>query len=231
MASYLFRRSGLAVAQIVGHLKWVPDAIYQVGIGNHHEEADIFAKGWDGANIFGCEPHPEIYKDIKDKYPGKLYQCAIGNQIGKAVLYSKNKHKDGSSLFPHDCKKEDEIYKEINVSITTLDSLFGRSIGERTLLWLDCEGNELDVLRGGKDFICDVDVINVEMTSNPPSGCWCSPVSVHRWLMENGFLLQWTHTNRLHQGQYDSIYVKKHLFNPKYCCCPFTVEIWKSEGR
>ena len=91
---------------------------------------------------------------------------------------------------------------------------------DNTLLWLDCEGMELGALRGGLKFVEMVDVINIEMTANPPSNEWPSPVEVHEELKRLGFYRQWTHTNRIHIGQYDAIYVRSKLFNPRACSDP-----------
>jgi hypothetical protein len=61
------------------------------------------------------------------------------------------------------------------------------------------------------------------MTANPPSDDpdWCDPDEVHWWMVQAGFLRQWIHTQRTNEGQYDCIYVRPHLFNPRYCCDPW----------
>jgi FkbM family methyltransferase len=217
----LFDRSGIAVGQICTLLGWRPDVVYHIGIGRWYNEVKILSEEWPGVKFIGVEPLPFLWeKTKKEGYPGPLHQVAISNFDGKATLYSKDAHKDGSSLFPHKSRKDKDRYREVEVEVRTLDSLFGQLNGQQTLLWLDIEGSELQGLQGGEKFIRGVQVINLEMTANPDGIGWSSPYEVNKWLMEHGFKKQWTHTNRTSMGQYDAIYVRPHLFKPEYCCCP-----------
>ena len=223
MASRLLRRSGVAVGLIMDMIKWKPDAVYQVGVGGHHEEVDVLLHDWPGTKFYGCEPHPSTNKGLRDNYPGKLYEVAISDHCGEVTLYSKHRHKDGSSLFPH-VIRSDERYDEFKVKMTTLDVLFGEPEGKHVLLWVDCEGSELAALQGGERFIKGVEIVNVELASNPPGMGWCKPTDVHWWLLNHGFLRQWQHTDRLSGGQCDAVYVRTHLFHPEFSCCPCMID-------
>ncbi len=217
----LFSRSGISVGTVCDTLAWRADYIYHVGVGQHYEETDVLQKEWPDVKFVGFEPHPQIVKDLKGKYPGDLYAVALSDRVGTARLHVKRTHKDGSSLHSHHQTREGETYSQIEVPVTTLDRLFRSSPeGECVLLWLDCEGNELSVLKGGSNFVKGVEVMNIEMTANPPGDGWCTPRSVHDWVVGHGFVRQWVHTARIWQGQYDAIYVVERLFNPKYCCDP-----------
>ena len=233
MASYLLRRSGIAVGMIAELIDWKADIIVQVGIGQHHEEIDVLREEWDVKEIIGFEPHPRIYNNLAD-YPGQVEPYAVSNERGEAILYSKQRHKDGSSLYPHH-ERDDEKYNNIKVDVTTLDYEFDYKLVPRLipriLLWLDCEGNELKALQGGEEFIKLVDVVNVELTANPPGDGWCSPVDVHLWLAAHGFWEQWQHSNKSCGGQCDAMYVKSHLFDPKYCCIPHEVIRWREAQK
>jgi len=231
MASLLLRRSGIAVGQVVEALRWRADVVYQVGVGHYHKETEVLGEEWPGVKFVGCEPHPQTYKDMRtkghsDEYPGECHNVAVGDKVGETILYHKKRHKDGASLFLHHSR--DENYQEHKVQITTLDALFPEPVPCRNLLWLDCEGNELAVLHGGEKFVESVDVVNVELASNPPCEGWCSPVDVHLWLVDHGFYRQWVHTQRIWAGQVDAVYVRKRLFKPQYCCCP--CEVVRYEG-
>jgi len=227
MASKLQRRSGVAVVNVAKLLDWVPDVIYQVGIGHRHKEVFVMVEAWPHVDLFGCEPHPRIVACLKD-YPGKVFQTAIGGQVGKGKLFDKERHGDGSSLYQFDeTEKGGRDYKTIDVDVTTLDEFFVRR-GKHVLLWLDCEGSEWEALEGGEGFVEGVEVINIEMTANPPSKYWPSTVEIHCWLMDHGFLRQTTHTTRSHSGQYDAIYVRRHLFRPEICSCPCQIEAYRN---
>ena len=232
-ASRMLRRSGVAVGLVAESLGWKADVVYQVGIGLNHEEMDVLMEEW-GPNsetypgsqvkIIGCEPHPEM--DFTDNYPGIVHQVALSNYEGTAKLYSKKRHKDGSSLHPHN-ERGDESYKTIGVPVTTLDTLFPRIEPGRVLLWLDCEGSELAVMQGGSAFLKQVDVVNIELTARPPGVGWCTPVQAHQYLVSQGFWLQWIHTQRIDSGQNDGVYVRPKLFKPEYCCVPHEIIRWE----
>jgi FkbM family methyltransferase len=179
---------------------------------------------WPETKMIGFEPHPKIYNGIKDKFPGILFNLAVSDKPKKVVLYSKPNHKDGSSIFPHSIEDNNKnTFEGINaLNLDALEFSLYRE-GEKTLLWLDCEGGELDVLDGAREFITEVGMVNVEMTGSPNGVGWCSPEEVHQQLHEDGFFLQITHTNRPSAGQYDGLYVRKEIFNPGYCNCPMEI--------
>lgn len=227
MPSKLLRRSGVAFAQVADCIGWTPRIIYQVGIGNYHQELDPLMEEWPGLRIVGCEPHPRLAHGIRknNSYPGPFYETAIGNRVGTATLFNRGRHKDGSSLHRHrDREDNPDKLVENEVKITTLDRLFGKPSITPALLWIDCEGSELDVLKGGEGFIRDIDIINTEMTGCPVGDGWCTPVEVHDWMIEHVFLLQWVHTHRHGSGQYDAIYVRREIFKPEHCCCPYAIK-------
>lgn len=227
MVSRLLRRSGVAVLQLAENLGWRPTLVVQVGVGHYHQEVDVMQEAWPGVHFVGFEPQSNIHQDEKMGYPGQLFRVALSDKVGRETLYVKTKHKDGSSLFPHTRPNERESYAAELVLVDTLDHFLSRC-DDHTLLWLDCEGSELNVLRGGKEYVKGVEVINVETASNPPGDQWCSPVEIHRWMKENGFWRQWHHTYRDSAGQCDVVYVRKCLFNPKYCICPCEIERWQA---
>lgn len=223
MVSKLLRRSGIAAVHISRLLGWSPKMVYQAGIGLHWQEIDCFKECWPDLRFVGCEPHPHLYSSLKKsgKYPGEIHPVALGDHVKTATLYYRQRHRDGSSL-NHLYDKENVTTKQVEVEVNTLDNLFGATVGDvkPILLWLDCEGSELDVIKGGKEFIKHVDMINVEMTGKPPADGWCKPWDVHRALIDYGFVLQYIHTFRSHQGQYDAVYVRPQMFRLEYSCSP-----------
>jgi len=225
MVSKTLRRSGVAVGIVAEYLEWKADVIYQVGVGDQHEEVNVLMEEWGpDLKIIGCEPHPEINLS---KYPGVVHQVAVSNYQGETLLHSKRRHKGGSSLFPHIKKRSDDNYKEIRVPVTTLDSLFPTPEVGRLLLWLDCEGSELAVMQGGTNFLKHVTVVNIELTAKAPGVGWATPVQMHNFLAESGFWLQYLHTQRMGNGQNDGIYVRPELFKPEYCCLPHEIIRWE----
>jgi FkbM family methyltransferase len=226
-ASSILRRSGVAVGQITEFLGWKADKVFIVGVGFNHKEAHVMKDGWDlnFDDIIGFEPHPVIYKKIQDKFPGILHNMGMGSTVGRATLYSRRSHKDGSSLYPFTNNTNVGVCE---VDVSTLDTyLFVDLNGfqqeslkdNNVLLWLDCEGHELEVLKGANRFLRYVDVINTEMTMKPSCEGWCDPLELHRHLKKVGFRHQSIHTNRSSAGQSDHIYVRPRLWKREYCCC------------
>ncbi len=201
--------SGQDFIKAIKSLRWSPDMIYQVGVGKHYPEVKAFQKEWPEIPITGCEPHPSLYKRLTEKYPGKIYNIAMGEVDGSVDLYHRKKHKDGSSVFQRKYDPNRPLVKH-RVVCSTLDTFFCDKI-VNALLWLDCEGSELRVLRGGKEFLKGVSVINVEVIVEPPCDGWCSACDVNIELVRNGFVLRSTHTHRDNHNQYDAVYVRSSL--------------------
>jgi len=215
MASKYLRRSGVAVGLIAELLGWKATEIWQVGVGLYHEEMEVLKQEWNLASeqIIGFEPNPDTFRRIMDVYPGQLVNTALSDFVGYGNLSFDSRHKDGSTLKGLYHAKTSE-----QVPITTLDAV-GKNVKQGCLLWLDCEGSELDVLKGGKGFLSKVDVVNVEMTGKPPGEGWSRPVEVYQFLKMRGFRLQHVHTQRTTAGQFDAIFVRSGLWKEEYCCC------------
>ncbi|MFA6336097.1 MAG: FkbM family methyltransferase [Bacteroidales bacterium] len=232
MASYLLRRSGIAVGLVAEVLGWRADLVIQVGVGNRHQEVDVLSSEWPGVRFVGYEPHPGIIKGLRDEYPGEIHQLAMSDFNGPGVLFAKKCHGDGSSLVP----TSDPNILTFEVRVRTLDSMFCEEeiramLNERILLWVDCEGRELEALKGGEKILRLVDVVNVEMTSHPPEPGWSKTTDIHSYLVEQGFMAQWVHTQRIGAGQTDFVYVRPQLFKPDYCCFPWEVERFNEMRR
>lgn len=230
MASRLLRRSGVAVGLVCEVLEFIPNRIYQVGIGHYHQETEVLSQEWPGVEWFGCEPHPHIAAQLigpPRTYPGVVHQVAVSDYDGWATLYAPKRFAEGASLH----QLSGNRVEEHGVRVVTLDNLFRPCYG-KNLLWLDCEGSELGVLRGGPEFLSKIQVINVEITGRPASsGQWSNPSEVHQHLVDAGFYRQWIHTGRITAGQYDAVYVRHFLFRPEYSCDPWEISRWEANKR
>lgn len=219
----LMRRSGVAVCLMLETMGWRPKTVYHIGVGQNSQELDVMAAAW-GAGSFqlvGFEPHPEVVQQLQDKYPGTLHAMAVGDRDGTTTLWSKKRHKDGSSLLPFGPEMQD--VRSYEVRVTTLDTFFPQGPGPDALLWIDAEGSENAVLWGGQEFIKKVSAINLEMTGRPPCGGWPGTLAVHDMLAHHGFVRQWVHTSRFTAGQYDALYVRKDIFRADLCSCPCAI--------
>ncbi len=215
----LVRRSGVAVCQIAYFLDWSPEAIYQVGLGFLSQEWDVFREMWGCEfKLVGYEANPSLVEKLKN-YPGEVRFKALYSHETTMTLHWRTSHRDGGSFFIPDGQAAAEV------KTSTLDVEHPNGPESRNvMLWLDCEGSELAVLEGGKEFIKQVDMVNVELTARPRGDGWCDHVAVHDWLEQAGFLRQWIHTQRQSAGQFDAIYVRPYIFREQYCCDPVTVK-------
>lgn len=215
MASKILRRSGVSFVQFCDLLDWQGEAVYMVGVGPLYQELDVFQEEWPGVQIFGFEANTNTYNSIKDafeKRTGRLFNAVISNKVGKEALYYKTDWKAGSSLYKP--REEPEKWRTMLVDSYTLDSAINLQGTERKrgVLWLDCEGNEYNVLLGAEEFIKGIDIVNVEMTARPRNEGWCKPIDVHNWLVSHGFAQAYIHTTRSGICQYDAIYVRNELY-------------------
>lgn len=221
MPSALMRRSGIASVHISKLIGWNPSTVIQAGVGFNYQEIDCIKEQWPDVCFLGFEPNVRVFNKIKETYPGTLVNKAIGDKVEQSTLYYRQRHKDGSTLNKlHDVEGATTLETKVFVSTfdTEMDDI--HSCNKPILLWLDCEGNELKALRGGRNFIKYIDMVNVEMTGKPPGVGWCKPWEVHKKLVDYGFVLQYIHTFRSSAGQYDAVYVRPEMFHLEYSNSP-----------
>ena len=229
--SKVLRRSGNAVVNYLDVLGWKPKQVVMVGVGGHHDEVDVMRDAWGrDFELYGIEAHPLIYKDLRNTFPGIIqHAAAVGPHfIDRHVdLFAKSNWKDGSTT--HQPRGPDAAAWEIyHVPPLILDDWAHPLFNEReVLLWLDCEGSELEALRGGKRFLRDhVAVVNVELTGKPRMSGWPRAHQVHSWLISQGFHQAWIHSIRPSIAQFDSIYLRGDIYNPALSCCMDAALTW-----
>jgi len=124
-----------------------------IGANEGHFIEDLLA-GSRFLSVVGFEPHPSTFKRLATRYRTfskrvKLYNVALGERNGTVGLYDYS-NQDGSShasVLPGVVSKihgGDEI--KIQVEMKTLDTI--EINGNISLLKIDVEGLELDVIKG-----------------------------------------------------------------------------------
>jgi len=133
------------------------DIIIDVGANNGQFQK---AAGYHfpNAEIHSFEPIPELYQNLLKRNQNKVqnYNLALGNEIG-TLAFNKNKYNHSSSF--HKISKDNDNFPstevtQITVNIERLDS-FSSNIDFKgiTLLKLDVQGFEIEVLKGGANTI------------------------------------------------------------------------------
>jgi len=229
-------RSGNAVLGCAKRIGWEPRLIIQVGVGLLCREVEIFHHDWPDVEMIGFEPEPKSFAELEFTYPGRLIHAAVGERSQDQVpFYIKQGHQGGSSLLQVGGNKS--ALKMVHVPMVELDSVFSEmtetidNLDGDILLWLDCEGTELQALRGASRLLRRVGMVNVEMTGVPQAVGWCSPEDVYGELVAAGFYQTWTHTMQAKIGQYNSVFVCKGLFQPRFCCCMAEIARWRKENN
>ena len=99
--------------------------------------------------------HEYIYKNLLKKFKGKLYKIAAGNKSGTFEFYDFG----ATSGF---LKRQDyKITKKIKVKLDKLDNIIKPK--KKTLLKIDTEGYELEVLKGANKILNIADYCIIEL--------------------------------------------------------------------
>lgn len=176
----------IASFEVVSNLKkMVPqlDNIIDVG-SNSGQFSKVASHFYPNAAINAFEPLPDLYLKIEKLFDSnkkiKTHNLALGNEVG-VINFNKNKYGHISSILDisldniHYPKQENDL-SQIKVEIKTLDSLLLTNSlkAEITLLKLDVQGYELEVLKGAEESLKNIDYIIIEanleqLYTNQPS--------------------------------------------------------------
>lgn len=172
--------------EIISNLKkTVPhfDQIIDVG-ANSGQFSTVASYLYPNAKIDSFEPLPNLYPKIKKKFESNknitTHNLALGNEEG-AIKFNQYKYGHMSSILDissqnsHFPREENDLV-QIEVAIKTLDSmaLVNKETKGVTLLKLDVQGYELEVLKGANETMKYIDYIIIEanleqLYSNQPS--------------------------------------------------------------
>ena len=133
-----------------------------IDVGAHVGDSAILAKQMcQSARIYSFEPNPTTYKILSKegkKHGFKTYNAGVGSKSGKMTLYD-SRAGDGSpfaSLYPSVIQNihQQKLIRH-SVAMTTIDIFYKRYLKSKqvTLLKVDVEGYELEVLKGAKNTV------------------------------------------------------------------------------
>lgn len=186
--------------EVVSNLKkMVPELTTIIDVGaNSGQFTKVATHLYPQAQIYTFEPLPNLYPVIKKKFGSnpniKTYNIALGNEDG-TILFNKNKFGHTSSVLEisqeniHFTRKDNEL-EQIRVEIKKLDSLaLPVDKTNLSLLKLDVQGYELEVLKGADETIKAIGYIIIEanleeLYSNQPSFN-----TINNYLQNKGFEL------------------------------------------
>jgi len=149
--------------------------------------------------VHAFEPVPNIYQDlVKNTIKFKNVKCwdyALSNNDGTANMYISSGVSDASSslLKPreHLAIHPEVVFEEqLKVNTITLDTwALKYSINKADLLWLDLQGNELNVIKAGMSLIKNVTAIYTEVNLLENYEKTSLYKDLKDYLINNGFLV------------------------------------------
>lgn len=138
-------------------------------IGASKGQFALFAEGrFPDAQIFSFEPLPGPASTLRSVTGDRvrLEQVALGSQAGSAEI-NVSARDDSSSLLPIGERQVKEFpgtarRSTATIEVSTLDAAVSRPVARPCLLKIDVQGLELEVLKGGREVLGEVDEALVE---------------------------------------------------------------------
>lgn len=191
----------LASFEVLSNLKQlIPEVNTIIDVGaNSGQFSKAATHFYPEASIHTFEPLPDLFSKITKKFSSspkiKLYNVALGNENG-VIQFNQNKYGHISSIL--DISKENIHYpktdndlSKIQVRINSLDSLnIMKQNSGISLLKLDVQGYELEVLKGSKETMQMLNYVIIEanleqLYTNQPTF-----TQINSYLNEKGFELK-----------------------------------------
>ena len=184
----LFRKIGLEVNklntdnsgsfQIARIIKYFNiNIVYDIGANTGQYASELFDLGYVG-KIISFEPISKPYRELqlnsKKNTNWHIHdKCAIGNNNGN-ILINISKNSVSSSILPilntHLESAKDSAYIDTEtVEVKTFDSIFSSyfSKNDKSLLKIDTQGFEDEVLEGSRNSLTDITLIQCELSLVP----------------------------------------------------------------
>lgn len=147
------------------------------------EDTIRFKHTWPDCTIYGFEPVPSLYEKSKANTASfknvNISKCALGSSCGERKYWESRAMPGASSFFvdnlkavvaPEDIKdafeKDGKTYNDFPtiVDCITIDKFCeDNKVNRVDYIWLDTEGNELDILRGATKTLAGVRVLSLEL--------------------------------------------------------------------
>jgi 2-O-methyltransferase len=175
------------------------------------------AKLWKKGVIHAFEPVPDLYEKLvyntRKFFNVRTYPYALGAKTGKQKMFVSSGRSDASSslLKPKEhLNYHPEVYfeTEIEVNVCPIDEWAKQNQVESVdFMWLDLQGNELEVLKNCPKTMTTVSTILLEINLvENYEGCALFEDFL-RWFYHKGYRLQWFQAEAESFG--NALFVKK----------------------
>ena len=136
--------------------------------GSHRgEDTKILSKKWPEGIVYGFEPCPEYYSQLKKEVANLknvfVFPFALFSSKGKRTFYKSTKWDGASSLFKDEGNGLDYHDISFEVMCVNLDD-WAQENGVNAIhyMWLDMEGAELTALKSAPKILSTVQAISLE---------------------------------------------------------------------
>jgi len=188
------------------------EVIFDIGACHALESVEL-AKKYPNAKVYTFEANPVSYNVCLENTKGydsiSVINEAVNDYDGTCKFYPMDKDKtvttweDGnqgaSSLYRANGAYdfiEKYVQYEIEVPCTRLDTFCQKnSIDKIDIIWMDLQGAELKALQSLGSLLETVQIIHTELEMNPMYEGQCLFGDVHKFLLDNGFDLEYGDTN------------------------------------
>lgn len=145
---------------------FLPRTVVDVGVA--YGTPQLY-EAFPSAYYFLFEPLADFEQHIQDalrkKIRGEYELCGLGETSTTMQIFVPD-HAVGASLMHRNVYAADPRLR--TVPVRTLDEVFAhRTVEQPILLKTDCQGGDVAVIRGGRDFIVKCDVIVMEVCMFP----------------------------------------------------------------
>lgn len=123
------------------------------------------------AQVYSIEPNIKLIEIQKNKFKNKknikFYNFAIDSEDGSRILYLRNPSSHSSFFKTHQDEKFNKIIDKVKVKTNTLEKfIFDQKISGITLLKIDLEGHDYEVLLSTKQLILNNKIAFIKIEAN-----------------------------------------------------------------
>lgn len=203
-------------------LKLKENTIIDVG-GADGTTSKIFSRAFPNSKIYVFEPLKEnfsLIQKILDQFPNLILINKAAGSTSVTGTINKTKRITSSSLYQPSFDIKSELFSDIlsventeKISITTLDETIPQN-EQITILKLDVQGYELEVLKGANSVISRTSIIILEMINHDYYKGAPKYHDSDEYLRKENFVLYDIFPSTKDDGflrEWDSIYVRKEL--------------------
>ena len=153
--------------------------------------------------LIAVEPNPDILLELNKRFGNyknvEVIEQALSSTVGKST-FNIHRFEAASSIFKVRAGflknlGFDEEFKTIEVACTTLDEIIlSRRLKSVSLLKLDCQGAELDILHGATQTLHMINIIHTEVLFEDIYKDVAKFSEIHNFLINRGFELRRLHS-------------------------------------